>query len=80
MVADLFKMLSQVSSQDRTKYGQLLNELKNNIASKIDSLSTNLEDSHSLGIVDIALPGKDYDIGTIHIIAVSYTHLTLPTN
>ena len=68
LVADLFKMLSQVSSEDRPKYGQLLNELKNNIASKIDSLSTVLEDSDSLGNVDIALPGKDYDIGTIHIL------------
>ena len=68
LVADLFKMLNQVSSEDRPKYGQLLNELKNNIASKIDSLSTVLEDSDSLGNVDIALPGKDYDIGTIHIL------------
>ena len=68
LVADLFKMLSQVSSEDRPKYGQLLNELKINIASKIDSLSTDLVDSDSLGHVDIALPGKDYDIGTIHIL------------
>ena len=68
LVADLFKMLSQVSSEDRPKYGQLLNELKNNIASKIDSLSTDLEDSDSLGNIDIALPGRDYDIGTIHIL------------
>ena len=68
LVADLFKMLSQVSSEDRPRYGQLLNELKNNIASKIDSLSTDLEDSDSLGNIDIALPGRDYDIGTIHIL------------
>ena len=68
LVADLFKMLSQVSSEDRPKYGQLLNELKNNIASKIDSLSTDLEDSDSLGNIDIGLPGRDYDIGTIHIL------------
>jgi len=68
LVADLFKMLSQVSSEDRPKYGQLLNELKNNIASKIDSLSTDLEDSDSLGNVDIALPGKGYGIGTTHIL------------
>ena len=68
LVADLFKMLSQVPSEDRPQYGQLLNELKNNIASKIDSLSTGLEDSDSLGNIDIALPGRDYDIGTIHIL------------
>ena len=68
LVADLFKMLSEVSSEDRPKYGQLLNELKNNIASKIDSFSTDLEESDSLGNIDIALPGRDYDIGTIHIL------------
>ncbi len=68
LVADLFKMLSQVYSEDRPQYGQLLNELKNNIASKIDSLSKDLEDSDSLGNIDIALPGRDYDIGTIHIL------------
>ena len=68
LVADLFKMLSQVSREDRPKYGQLLNELKNNIVSKIESLSTVLEDSDSLGNIDIALPGRDYDIGTIHIL------------
>ena len=68
LVADLFKMLSQVSKEYRPQYGQLLNELKNNIASKIDSLSTDLEDSESLGNIDIALPGRDYDIGTIHIL------------
>ena len=68
LVADLFKMLGKVSVQDRPRYGQLLNELKNNITSKIDSLSTDLEDSNSLGNVDIALPGKGYGIGTTHIL------------
>ena len=68
LVADLFKMLGKVSVQDRPRYGQLLNELKNNITSKIDSLSTDLEDSDSLGNVDIALPGKGYGIGTTHIL------------
>ncbi len=68
LVADLFKMLGKVSVQDRPRYGQLLNELKNNITSKIDSLSTDLEDSDSLGNVDIALPGREYNIGSTHIL------------
>ena len=68
LVAGLFKMLGMVSTQDRPKYGQLLNELKNNIASKIDSLSTDLEDSDSLGKIDIAIPGRTYNIGTTHIL------------
>ena len=68
LVSDLFKLLGRVSSEDRPKYGQVLNQLKDDIAVKIDSLSIDSEDSDSLGNVDIALPGKDYDIGTIHIL------------
>ena len=68
LIADLFKMLRQVSSEDRPRYGQLLNELKSDIASKIKSLSTGIEDSGSLGNIDISLPGREYSIGSIHIL------------
>ena len=67
-VADLFNMLGKVSSEDKPKYGQELNQLKNDIATKIDSLSSGSKDSDSLAAVDIALPGKDYDIGSTHIL------------
>ena len=68
LVADLFKVLGKVPNEDRPKYGQDLNKLKNEITAKIDSLSAGLEDSDSLVAVDIALPGKDYEIGSIHIL------------
>ena len=68
LVANLFKFLGKVSNEDRPKYGQDLNKLKNEITAKIDSLSSASEDSDSLVAVDIALPGKDYDIGSIHIL------------
>jgi len=68
LVADLFKFLGKVSNEDRPKYGQDLNKLKNEITAKIDSLSVGSEDSDSLVAVDIALPGKDYNIGSIHIL------------
>ena len=68
LVADLFKMLGRVSSEDRPKYGQNLNKLKIEIAAKLDSLSAGSEDSDSLVAADIALPGKDYDIGSIHVL------------
>ena len=68
LVADLFKELGSVSNEDRPKYGQLLNLLKNDIGLKIDSFSSEIEDSNNLDSVDISLPGKSYDIGSIHIL------------
>ena len=68
LVADLFKELGSVSNEDRPKYGQLLNSLKNDIRLKIDSFSSEIEDSNNLDSVDISLPGKSYDIGSIHIL------------
>mgnify|MGYP001218118271 FL=1 len=68
LVANLFKLLGSASSEDRPKYGQVLNQLKNDITTEIDLLSAGSEDSDSLVAVDIALPGKDYEIGSIHIL------------
>ena len=68
LVADLFKELGSVSNEDRPKYGQLLNSLKNDIGLKIDSFSSEIEDSNNLDSIDISLPGKSYDIGSIHIL------------
>ena len=68
LVANLFKELGSVSNEDRPKYGQLLNSLKNDIGLKIDSLSSEREDLNNLDSVDISLPGKNYDIGSIHIL------------
>ena len=68
LVADLFKEMGSVSNEDRPKYGQLLNSLKNDIGLKIDSFSSEIEDSNNLDSVDISLPGKSYDIGSIHIL------------
>ena len=68
LVADLFKQLGSVSNEDRPKYGQLLNSLKNDIGLKIDSFSSEIEDSNNPDSVDISLPGKIYDVGSIHIL------------
>ena len=68
LVADLFKEMGSVPNEDRPKYGQLLNSLKNDIGLKIDSFSSEIEDSNNPDSVDISLPGKSYDIGSIHIL------------
>ena len=68
LIADLFKNLDTASKEDRPKYGQLLNQLKNDITGKIDSYSSGQDNIDGNDIIDIALPGKNYPIGSIHIL------------
>ena len=68
LVAVLFKYLGSASKKDRPKYGQLLNQLKNDITSKIELSSSDLDNKHNSDIIDIALPGKAYPIGSVHIL------------
>ena len=68
LVAVLFKSLGSASKKDRPKYGQLLNQLKNDITSKIESFSSDLDNKDNSDIIDIALPGKAYPIGSVHIL------------
>ena len=68
VIADLFKNLDTASKEDRPKYGQLLNQLKNDITGKIDSYSSCQDNIDGNDIIDIALPGKNYPIGSIHIL------------
>ena len=68
VIADLFKNLDTASKEDRPIYGQLLNQLKNDITGKIDSYSSGQDNIDGNDIIDIALPGKNYPIGSIHIL------------
>ena len=68
VIADLFKNLDTASKEDRPKYGQLLNQLKIDITAKIDSYSSGQDSIDDNDIIDIALPGKIYPIGSIHIL------------
>jgi len=68
LVAELFKSLGSASKKDKPKYGQLLNQLKNDITSKVESSSSDLDNKDNSDIIDIALPGKTYSIGSVHIL------------
>ena len=68
LVTMLFKKLGQVSNDDRPLYGQLLNQLKNDLIDKINSIQSDSSgDIESINI-DIALPGKNYARGSLHIL------------
>ena len=75
LVTDLFKELGQVSNDDRPLYGQLLNELKNELFEKISSIQSDSDSGESSDSVDIALPGKNYSRGSSHILEQTFTDI-----
>jgi len=68
LVTMLFKKLGQVSNDDRPLYGQLLNQLKNDLIEKINSIQSDSSVDIESSNIDIALPGKNYSRGTLHIL------------
>ena len=68
LVTILFKKLSQVSNDDRPLYGQLLNQLKNDLIDKINSIQSDSSSDIESSNIDIALPGKNYARGSLHIL------------
>ena len=75
LVTDLFKELGKVSNDDRPFYGQLLNELKNELFEKISSIQSDSDSGDSSDSVDIALPGKNYSRGSSHILEQTFTDI-----
>ena len=75
LVTDLFKELGNVSNDDRPLYGQLLNELKNELFEKISSIQSDSDSGDSSDSVDIALPGKNYSRGSSHILEQTFTDI-----
>ena len=75
LVTNLFKELGKVSNDDRPLYGQLLNELKNELFEKISSIQSDSDSGESSDSVDIALPGKNYSRGSSHILEQTFTDI-----
>ena len=68
LVTMLFKKLGQVSNDDRPLYGQLLNQLKNDLIDKINSVQLDSLGDIESSNIDIAIPAKNYARGSLHIL------------
>ena len=75
LVTNLFKELGQASNDDRPVFGQLLNQLKNELSGKINSIQSDSDSGESSDSVDIALPGKNYSRGSSHILEQTFTDI-----
>ena len=72
LVTNLFKELGRASNDDRPVFGQLLNQLKNELSDKINSVQSEDKTDSDNELVDIALPGKLYPSGSTHILEQTF--------
>ncbi|MEL0174506.1 MAG: phenylalanine--tRNA ligase subunit alpha [bacterium] len=75
LVTNLFKELGRASNDDRPVFGQLLNQLKNELSEKINSIQSKDKTGTDNELVDIALPGKLYASGSTHILEQTFNDI-----
>ena len=75
LVTNLFKKLGRASNDDRPVFGQLLNQLKNELSEKINSVQSEDKTDSDNELVDIALPGKLYASGSTHILEQTFNDI-----
>ena len=75
LVTNLFKELGRASNDDRPVFGQLLNQLKNELSEKINSVHSEDKTDSDNELVDIALPGKLYASGSTHILEQTFNDI-----
>ena len=75
LVTNLFKELGRASNDDRPFFGQLLNQLKKELSEKIDSIQDEDRTASDNELVDIALPGKLYSLGSTHILEQTFNDI-----
>ena len=75
LVTNLFKELGRASNDDRPVFGQLLNQLKNELSEKINSIQSDNKTDSDNELVDIALPGKIYASGSTHILEQTFNDI-----
>ena len=75
LVTNLFKELGRASNDDRPVFGQLLNQLKNELSEKINSIQAEDKTDSDNDLVDIALPGKLYASGSTHILEQTFNDI-----
>ena len=65
-IANLYPLLSKIDNSEKPMAGQKINQLKNNISNKIDSLDSKNINIENIDNNDFSLPGKHYNRGSIH--------------
>lgn len=70
-IQGLMSQMKELSNEEKPKFGQLVNELKQNVTNLIEEKSSLLQEKELIKKleeekIDISLPGYSYNIGTTH--------------
>ena len=68
LVAELFDELKNVSSEEKPKFGKLLNELRNFANNYLEKSQSNFSQKIESTKIDLTLPGRISEKGSLHII------------
>ncbi len=70
LYANLFEEFKSLPKEEKPKFGKLLNEEKKSAQSKFDELKKSIESqaSKNTEYIDLTLPGKDRELGTLHVL------------
>ena len=69
-ISQLFEDFKALSKDEKPKFGQALNQMKNSCQAKFDALKTQLESSVNVSkeMIDLSLPGRMKTVGSKHLI------------
>jgi phenylalanyl-tRNA synthetase alpha chain len=71
VLTGILRGLSELSIEEKKEIGQLANQIKQELQTKIDDLRAKLEDTTSAGgFVDVTLPGEKIKSGSLHPITI----------
>lgn len=76
-LTSLLKQIKDVKPEERKSYGQKLNEIKNEVTSKLTAKKEaliNTEDT--LQFIDVTMPGKQYPKGSLHLVTTAVEEIT----
>ena len=65
-ISAMLKSISEIPAEDRPQFGKILNELKNEMAAKLDALMSSSASGKSGVSPDLSLPSRKYAAGTYH--------------
>jgi len=71
LVTELFKDFKNVPNEQKKEFGQVLNQLKNNVLDKVNILKAELQSKDIVKIgLDLSLPGNSQNQGSRHPISI----------
>ena len=70
LLNDIYTLFGQLPSTDKREYGLIINDFKKEIQIFIDSFNPKDSKSSKKDLIDLTLPGKKYDLGSLHPITL----------